>query len=237
MVVCQDPTSIWTVFTMTRSAIALVSLVVSSLVLTCGAASSSFADESKAKDKSPATRLLESGAELTPADKAALEGYQLLDQGKVDGAMKSFDEALRLKPNHVGAMSGEAVICRKRGDMKKYFQLMDEVIKRDPRCQYFYGRASDYVDLKKWDLAIADFKDCIRTDTKDRFPDASFQLACCYVETKRFTEALPYLNQYLEKVKDNPNAYALRAVVLEKTGHPDDAVKDMKRAKDLGLKL
>ncbi|MFN8656795.1 MAG: tetratricopeptide repeat protein [Candidatus Obscuribacterales bacterium] len=228
---------------MTRSSISLVSLVVTAMLLAYGAASSSLADESKEskeskeKDKSPATKLLEMGVELSPADKVALAGYQLLDQGKVDEAMKSFDEALRLKPNHVGAMSGQAVIYRKRGDMKKYFQLMDEVIKRDPRCQYFYGRASDYVDLKKWDLAIADFKDCIRTDNKDRFPDAPFQLACCYVETKRFAEALPYLNQYLDKVKDNANAYALRAVVLEKTGNPDEAVKDMKRAKDLGLKL
>lgn len=221
---------------MTRSNLkALVSLLVPTVVLACGTAS--FGEDAKETPKSPAAKLLEEGGDFPPADKAALQGYKLLDEGKVDEAMKSFDEALRLKPNHVGAMSGQAVIYHKRGDMKKYFQLMEEVIKRDPRCQYFYGRANDYVELKKFDLAIADFKDCIRTDKKDRYPDAPFQVACCYVETKRFAEALPYLNQYLEKVKDNPNAYALRAVVLEKTGHSEEAVQDMKRAKDLGLKL
>lgn len=222
---------------MTRNSTAVLSLVVSSVVLTSSGSSASLAGNLPEKDKSPAAKVLEEGGDFPPADKAALLGYKLLDEGKVDEAMKSFGEALRITPNHVGAMSGQAMIYHKRGDMKKYFQLMDEVIKRDPRCQYFYGRANDYVALKKWDLAIADFKDCIRTDKKDRYPDAPFQLACCYVETKRFADALPYLNRYLERVKDNPNAYAVRAVILEKTGHPKEAVQDMKRAKDLGLKL
>ena len=149
---------------MTRSSIALVSLVVSSLVMTCGAASSSFADESKTKDKSPATRLLESGAELTPADKAALEGYQLLDQGKVDEAMKSFDEALRLKPGFAEAWVGLAEVLEGQGrDLDAVAALRKAIALREGYVGALFNAAVILRRLGRLDEAEALLREVVPT--------------------------------------------------------------------------
>ena len=55
--------------------------------------------------------------QVAPANYIALDNYAraLLKQGKHEEAVREFEEAVRLRPDHPAALNGLAISCRKLG--------------------------------------------------------------------------------------------------------------------------
>ncbi|MBI3822656.1 MAG: tetratricopeptide repeat protein, partial [Planctomycetes bacterium] len=97
-------------------------------------------------------------------------GRDFWDMKEYDNAIKAFDEAIRLKPNHwIFHLSRGAAWHRKK-EFDKAIHDFDDAIRIDPEKAIAYlNRALAWEDKKDYDKALRDLNDAIRLDPTNAF--------------------------------------------------------------------
>lgn len=99
----------------------------------------------------------------------------------------------------------------------------------------YYWRSYTFARLGKYDESIADSKKAIQVDPKDF--DAYKLIDRLLGRGNRWDEIIDFWNQYISLVPDNAKAYYERGGTYYHKGDLNSALKDLRKACSLGLKV
>ncbi len=86
-------------------------------------------------------------------------GHQHMQQGNIQGAIKSWNQVLVLRPDHVDALENRSIARRLIGDLRGALEDVNEVIALDPfRSLPYWIRGEIYGFQGQFEQAIADFE-------------------------------------------------------------------------------
>ena len=103
----------------------------------------------------------------TDAQSSYRRGLDLFVKKDYDEAIKEFDEAIKLDPNHRSARYYRGQAWREKKDFDKAIQDFDEAIRINPQSSaYFRARGNAWLAEKEYDKAIKDFNEAIRLNPK-----------------------------------------------------------------------
>ena len=161
------------------------------------------------------------------------EGLELYYARDYDGAIKFYNEALKIKPKYV-----EAYVSRGRvydfGFLQhdKAIQDFNKAIELNHNCYSAYNnRGFTYYILKQYDLAITDYNKAIDIDPNN--PAAYYNLSTIYKAAfKQYELAIKYINKAIE-LKPTAGNYAHRADIYGSAKNYDSAIADFNKAIEL----
>jgi tetratricopeptide (TPR) repeat protein len=155
-------------------------------------------------------------------------GKRLFDQRNYDGAIREFDEAIKLDPNmaeayayraraYVGNNNDQAL-----SDANKAIQLNSRL------AMGYLARGNVYRNKKDYDRAIADYTEAIRLDPQNAI--AYYNRGNSYDDKKDYDRAIA---DFTEAIRLNPryvNAYVNRGVAYKNKNDYDRAIADYTEA-------
>lgn len=146
-----------------------------------------------------------------------MQGLEQLKEGQLERAATSFDEALRLDPNHVKALVNLARVYIEQKRFEKALDAVNRAIAVDStsaEAYLVYGRIM--YSQEDWPAAIAAYKHSIEL-TADN-PYALNNLALIYIQQEQFDEAIPQLEKAIAQKPDVAFFHNNLGVALQHTG-------------------
>lgn len=137
--------------------------------------------------------LLSSGCKKPSLDATAMNdsGLAAANKGDVDGALKHYDDAIKLKPDFATAYKNRGVAYASKGDYDHALQDYDQAIKLKPDLASAYNsRALIYQQRGEYPRAIQDFDQALKLK-----PDYT-------VATKNRGRARFFLGRYADAAAD-----------------------------------
>ena len=152
-------------------------------------------------------------------------GLELERRGDEDGALKDYNEALRLDPKFALVLVNRALIFRKKADLDAAIADYSSAIRLNPKLTAAYnGRGVIFNDKREYDQAIADFNEAIRLDPRMALAYANRALA--YRAKGDFDHAIA---DYDEAIRIDPRPtgyYVNRGLAWRGKGDLDHAIAD-----------
>jgi class 3 adenylate cyclase/Tfp pilus assembly protein PilF len=125
---------------------------------------------------------------------AYAEGVRLLDQDKAAEAVRSFDEAIRAKPDFLEAYVSRAESRRRLRQFELSIEDCNKIIQIDPAEPRGYNcRGFGHQQLKQYDASLADFNEAIRRNP--RFALAYANRGATYKLLQQWDRALADFNE------------------------------------------
>ena len=173
-------------------------------------------------------------AELaTTAPKSAqaheLDAEAFESQGKWDDAAKEYRLILQLNPRMPGIhfRLGRLLLSKPNPpptvaeEAKKEMQQELEIDPSNAGAEYVLGALAQ--QNQQWDEAIQHFSRATKLDAS--FGDAFIGLGACLGSAKRFSEAIPPLENAVRLEPENPAPHYLLAIAYSRTGRKEDGDK------------
>jgi tetratricopeptide (TPR) repeat protein len=117
------------------------------------------------------TPLMTMAIKLNPGDAESFFNRGVANgmRGKLDTAIEDFDQAIKLKPDHVGALYSRGLTYSNKWE--RAIQDYDQAIKLSPdNVMAVTNRGNAYLALKQYDRAIADYDQAIELDPSEAIP-------------------------------------------------------------------
>ena len=205
----------------------------------------------------------DSGSSESEAQVRYRTGVAFEESGRLEEAIASYDEALRLEPQHVAAYAIYNNRGRSYAELGR-FQLalndLNESIRLFPRYGVaFLNRARAYSGLGQYEKAIQDYDEAARLNHQlfrfepvptdplhtiqrmnaimptNSSPSALFERGRAYAELGRYEEAIGDYNEVLRSYPQSTILYAYRALAFTHQGRDKEAQQDVDRAVALGI--
>ena len=182
-------------------------------------------------DVSGAVREINAALELAPQD-AELhyhKGLALAQGTSSDDALKSLDEALRLKPGYVDALIARVQLNMDRGQNKKALEDLNAIVASNPNdAGMLAGLGAAYTQLKQYDRAIELCERAVRQDVKN----VTAHVCQGYALTNqgRFRKAEEAYESALQWGSSSLDAYIGRGYLRKRTGNFASAESDFAKA-------
>src|SRR5262245_8355369 len=94
-------------------------------------------------------------------------GFEYRNKNDHDGAIRDYDEAIRLNPRYTLAFNNRANSYYRKRDYDRAIRDHNEAIKLNPKfAAAYYGRGVAYFNKHEYDHAIRDYDEAIRNDAK-----------------------------------------------------------------------
>jgi tetratricopeptide (TPR) repeat protein len=177
----------------------------------------------------------------------AFAAEDALELGRTAAGNKDYNEALRQfsiaikeNPNNVKAYNNRGVAHYDLRDYDKAIEDLNKAIKIDPNFAMAYNnRGVAYLDLQDYDEALEDFNKAIELDSK--FAMTYYNrgrthraLAVLSYNPSYVYKALKDQNQAIKLDANHASAYSERSIIHATLGDLETAVKDARKACDLG---
>ena len=165
--------------------------------------------------------------QVTTANHMMLDNYGsiLVEQGEVDGAIKCFEESVRVFPDSPSGNNNLGCALQEKGDYKGAEPYFRHAIKVNPQFIHAYlnlGR-----NLQRQDRipeANEIFAEALRLNTGK--PDAYLRLGLNFAELQRFELAIEAFTKAIAMEPQNMDAYGHRSLALAQIGKIDEAIAD-----------
>jgi tetratricopeptide (TPR) repeat protein len=156
-------------------------------------------------------------------------GNALFDKGRIDEAIRQFQEALRLKPDDANAHYNLGAALGAMGQYDEAIPQFQTAIRLKPNDAWDYFDLGVALDKEgRTDEAIRQFQTALRLKPDD--PKARFNLANALAKKGQTDEAI---SQYREAVRLKPD-YAIAHYnlgnVLDNKGRTDEAIREFQEA-------
>ena len=173
----------------------------------------------------------------------ALEKVQSVDELFVIGeriekfrdvrrALAYYNEALKRDPVDVRCNTSVGLILLKQGQFAEALEHFEKALERDPsfsKAIYYQGlanlwlgdlqKAEDRLNRASYDLAY--------------YAAAHFELAQLTAADRRYERALEHIERSIRGNRDNAQAYAVKALILNHLGRPAEALKVAEKIQSL----
>ena len=147
----------------------------------------------------------------------------LAKQDKLDEAMASYQQALRLKPNYPEAHSNLGNALQEQGRLDEAVASCQQALRLKPdSAEAHHNLGLVLAKQDKLDEAVASFQQTLRL--KPDYPDAHNNLGIVLEKQDKLDEAMASYQQALRLKPDYPEAHNNLGIVLEKQGRLDEAV-------------
>ncbi|NEU09669.1 tetratricopeptide repeat protein [Flavihumibacter sp. R14] len=150
------------------------------------------------------------------------------DQKIYDLAIKDYTEAIRLSPEYVHYYLYRGQVYKEMGQVTLAIGDYNKAVLMSGKPSEFIARAKLYAELKKYDLAFADFAEAIRINPNET--GAYGQRADLYLELNKFESAIADLSAVIRIYPDKTWPYYSRAIAYKENGIYDLAIKDFETA-------
>jgi superkiller protein 3 len=147
-----------------------------------------------------------------------MHGLSSWKAGDPEQAMISFDEALRIDPQHRKSLLNSARVLLDTGRPREALERVDRAMSLEPLSAEglrLQGRAR--YELKQIPEAIDAYQQAIALDERDVW--AMNNLGLIYIQQDRSDSALPVLARAVELRRDSPVFQNNLGTALERTGH------------------
>jgi len=132
--------------------------------------------------------------------------------GNNQEALKAFQKAVELNPESFSANkeAGELLAkAEKWSEAKEYYSKAVSINQDDPDTFYNYGAV--LYEIGEKEEALDAFLKAI--DLDEKYADAYYQAAVIYVSQNKMTEAIKYMETFLELAPDHPKAPTARQIL------------------------
>jgi tetratricopeptide (TPR) repeat protein len=165
--------------------------------------------------------------EVTNNNYMMLDNYGsiLVEKGEVDGAIKCFQESVRVFPDSPSGNNNLGCALQEKGDYKSAEPYFRHAIKVNPQFIHAYlnlGR-----NLQRQDRipeANEIFTKALKLDTG--MPEAYWRLGLTFVELQRFELAVEAFTKVIIMDPRDVEAYGQRSMALAQIGKVDEAIAD-----------
>lgn len=163
-------------------------------------------------------------------------GEVYFEKGQTDKALTDMNMALKIKPGYSKALNNRAAIW---GSMKKFNLAIDDLnkaISQDPgNLKALSNRSLAWYSMGKFDKASEDATSYLKLKPDD--VDMLNQRGLCFDQMNRNQEALDDFTRAIQLRPASGIFVQNRSYVLAKTGDFKGALRDILKARDLGVKV
>jgi tetratricopeptide (TPR) repeat protein len=155
-----------------------------------------------------------------------LQGAALSRLGRGEESLRSYQQALDIRPDYLPALEGAAE-CEYAAGKPEAKELLDRIIRIDPKNETAHAMLAAFSFKKKQcDQAISHF--ALGAHVISENPMALEQYGICLVHTRRLEEAAPIFGRVLDlQPQDWHNRYNL-ALIQYRTGHFAATIETLK---------
>ena len=163
------------------------------------------------------------------AEAYRLRALCLREKGKFDLALADFAKSIELDPNNPRTFANRARLHATRGQFDFAVSDWNDSLRLKPLAESFYYRGSAYIELKKYDLAIADLTQA--TTLAPPYIDAVRLRGQALAFKGDYAAAIADLNQYIGTgTSGDAFAYFLRGLSHSRLDQRDEAISDLQQA-------
>ena len=156
-------------------------------------------------------------------------GNALRGKGRLEEAVKNFDEALRIKPKYIDARYNKASTLLDMGRADEAIALFKEVLGvTDKPYEVYNDLGLAYAQKGEIDLAIQNYNEALRL--KPDYVKAMNNLGSALKEQGKIGEAIQQWKHALEVEPNYPRAHFNLALAMVEQGRYDDADKHFNEA-------
>jgi len=160
------------------------------------------------------------------------KGKSLGELGKMDEAKKFIEEAISYNGQNPDAWFTLGQFTSDRSESLNYFEKALSLQPNHPGA--LCSKAAELSNLGKYDAALAIFERMEDLCPVSKPCDTlKLNIVTTLRKTKRFTEALKYVEDYLQFDENNIEALAMKAVILSDLGNMAESIKYLKYFKVL----
>jgi len=186
-----------------------------------------FGDALRALDQA-----LQLDSELAAAHSNRGRVLLTLGSEKASEALKSFDRALKLKPDEIDTLRDKALALRALGRAKDELEIYKKMSELNKEEWGIWLRLGDL------QLEVGDFKSAISSygkslELKDDLVPAYIRRAIALAFNKQTDKALKSAETATKLAPDNPEAWLIRGDVNLRAGKHKSAMKSLKKASEL----
>jgi tetratricopeptide (TPR) repeat protein len=157
-----------------------------------------------------------------PAEEHARRGDELRLQGQAQEAAASYEEALRLDPDHLDARVSLGVVRAGQGKLDEAIGHWVRALKLRPDCASAHNNLGvALTEQGKLDEARASLEEALRL--QPHYAEAAYNLGAVFIKQGRRPEAIARLEEALRLQPDHAQAYNNLGLLLNEVGRPAEA--------------
>jgi tetratricopeptide (TPR) repeat protein/tRNA A-37 threonylcarbamoyl transferase component Bud32 len=171
------------------------------------------------------SRAIELNPDYAPAYTERIEIYRKRNQP--DAAIRDYEQLLRLNPKNLQARAARADLLIARGRYAEAREDLTAILDGAPKAAVIWRSRAiiNWLNLKEFDAALADFEQWARLAPKDAEPHRC--IGAIRLGRRQYGPALEALNKALELRPDYPEAIWAQAFIHLRQGKPEEALKEL----------
>ena len=159
-------------------------------------------------------------------------GNALSDQGKLEEAIASYQQAIQLNPDSASAYYNLGVTLRRQGKLEEAIANYQQAIELDPNdADAYIGLGNALKEQGKLEEAIASYQQAIQLNPNDA--SAYYNLGNALSDQGKFEEAIASYQQAIELNPNDADAYYNLGIALSDQGKLEEAIASYEKAIEL----
>jgi len=156
-------------------------------------------------------------------------GIVLNDQGRLDEAIRHYQEVIRLKPDYAEAHNNLGFALAKRGQEAEAIRQYQQALRLKPDYAQAHVNLGNVLGQKgQEEEAISQYRQALRL--KPDYADAHFSLGLVFGRKGQTDEAIGQFREGLRLEPGNVEAHCNLGVALYRKGQPDAAIQQFQEA-------